>query len=188
MTVPLIVVRDNYLNLKIYTIEEYFKFSISWKDALLLGLLLFTVVPCIGQLEWTLTGVFFLIGWIIMLQFVYEYDKYLTRNPGSFNRDHLIVIISSLWIRPPMQVPQKGMRGPGEWYHSLKTTFSFSSRSSLFWCKHYVYLCLLSPPPPVFHEKTFWLICILGFLPLFEKKFHNMLYVETTVKWKIVFP
>ncbi len=62
MTVSLIVVRDNYLNLKIYTIEEYFKFSILLTDALLLGLLLFAVVPCIGQLECSLTGVFFLFG------------------------------------------------------------------------------------------------------------------------------
>ncbi len=49
----------------------------------------------------TFTGIFFLIGWIFKPQFVHEYGKYLARNPGSFNWDHFIVIISSLCIRPP---------------------------------------------------------------------------------------
>jgi hypothetical protein len=61
MIVSLIVVRDNYLNLEIYTIEEYYVVSniprctVAWIS-------FFAVVPCIGQLECTLTGVFFLIG------------------------------------------------------------------------------------------------------------------------------
>jgi hypothetical protein len=47
------------------------------------------VVPCMG-----------LIGWVLLLQIVHEYGKFPVRNPGSIDRDHLIVIISSLWIRP----------------------------------------------------------------------------------------
>ncbi len=71
---------------------------ISRKDALLLGLVFLRLYPAFASLNvhCTLTGVFFLIGGIFMPQFVHEYEKYLTKNPGSFNRDHLIVIISSL--------------------------------------------------------------------------------------------
>ncbi len=47
------------------------------------GLLRFAVVPCIGQLARTLTGVFFLIGWIYMPQFFQKYGKYPAKNPGS---------------------------------------------------------------------------------------------------------
>ncbi len=48
-------------------------------DIRLNWLFLFTAVLCIGQLVRTLTGVFFLIGWIF-----HEYRKYPERNPGSF--------------------------------------------------------------------------------------------------------
>ncbi len=45
-------------------------------------------------------NVFFLIGWVLLLQIVHEYGKFSVRNPRSIDHDHLIVIISSLWIRP----------------------------------------------------------------------------------------
>jgi hypothetical protein len=69
-------------------------------DIILNGLFLFAVVPWTGQLVCTLTRVFFLISLIFMPQFVHEYGKYRARNSTSFNHDHLIVITSSLWIRP----------------------------------------------------------------------------------------
>ncbi len=51
----------------------------------------FAVKPCIVQLVCSLSGVFFLVGWIFMPQFVHEYGKYLVRNPGSFNHgDHFL--------------------------------------------------------------------------------------------------
>ncbi len=46
------------------------------------------------------TWIFLLIGSVLLLQIVHEYGKYPVRNPGSIDRKHLIVIISSLWIRP----------------------------------------------------------------------------------------
>jgi hypothetical protein len=59
--VSLIVVRDNYLNLKIYTIEEYCKLRILY-EALSYELLLLEGVPCCGQLECTLISVFLLLS------------------------------------------------------------------------------------------------------------------------------
>ncbi len=46
------------------------------------------------------TCIFVLIGWVLLLQIVHEYRNFSVRNPGSIDRDHLIVIITSLWIRP----------------------------------------------------------------------------------------
>ncbi len=44
--------------------------------------------------------IFILIGWDLLLQIVHKYGKFSVRNPRSIDHDHLIVIISSLWIRP----------------------------------------------------------------------------------------
>jgi hypothetical protein len=46
------------------------------------------------------TWIFLLIGCVLLLQNVHEYGKFPVRNPGLIDRDHLIVIISSLWMRP----------------------------------------------------------------------------------------
>ena len=52
---------------------------------------------CTGSVH---VHIFHLIGWILLLQIVHEYEKFSVRNPWSIDQDHLIVIISSLWIRP----------------------------------------------------------------------------------------
>jgi hypothetical protein len=97
-------------------------------DTRLNGLLVFAIIPWIGQLVFTLTGVFFLIGWIFMSQFVHEYGKYLARNHGSFKCDHLIVIISSLWIQP---------QGKSVLRCNITNKKSLCSRSSLFFTKEW---------------------------------------------------
>ncbi len=52
---------------------------------------------CIGSVH---VHIFLLIGWVLLLQIVHEYGKFSVRNPRSIDHDHLIVITSSLWIRP----------------------------------------------------------------------------------------
>ncbi len=60
------------------------------------------VVPCMGQYV-HFVQVCESSSWLVLFSccsIVHEYRKFPVRNPGSIDHDHLIVIISSLWIRP----------------------------------------------------------------------------------------